>query len=148
MLSTTLVLHPRYKLRYFEKQEFDKEWINAAEKIVKDKFKRRYSDYVVSKTPAPRSSTTRKKAHHHNDDSESGHSILSSGMSSDEDEFLSELDRYLSTPRIKDVEDPLGWWYGNRGTYPRLWRMARDYLTIPGTFEPSITYPLIIYCSF
>jgi hypothetical protein len=53
-------------------------------------------------------------------------------MSSDDEETMSELDRYLATGRIKDVKDPLAWWYENRGSYPRLWRMARDYLTIPG----------------
>ena len=54
---------------------------------------------------------------------------------------MSELDRYLSTARIKDVKDPLFWWYENRGTYPRLWRMARDYLTIPGKYSLFYSLP-------
>jgi hypothetical protein len=57
----------------------------------------------------------------------------SSDMSSDDADTMNELDRYLATHRIKDVKDPLAWWYENRGSYPRLWQMARDYLTIPGT---------------
>lgn len=146
MFSTTIVLHPRYKLRYFEKQEFDEGWIKAAEKIVIDEFKRRYSDYVIPKKLAPRSVATKKKATRRNNDSESDHEIFSSGMSSDEDEFVSELDRYLSAPRVKDVEDPLAWWYGNRGTYPRLWRMARDYLTIPGVCKLNFSSTSILTC--
>jgi hypothetical protein len=56
-----------------------------------------------------------------------------SDSSSDEAEFINEVDRYLSTRRIKDVSDPLRWWVENRGAYPCLSRMAKDYLTIPGT---------------
>ena len=47
--------------------------------------------------------------------------------SSDDD----ELQRYLATD-IEDVKDPLMWWHQRRKTFPRLSRMARDYLTIPG----------------
>ena len=59
--------------------------------------------------------------------------------SSEEEDFMTKLDRYLSTARVKDIDDPLSWWYENRGTYPRLWRMARDYLTIPGMWYKSLT---------
>lgn len=54
--------------------------------------------------------------------------------SSDEEEFADELDRYLSSGRIKAVDDPLKWWHENQGSYPRLSRMAKDFLTIPGQF--------------
>ena len=42
-----------------------------------------------------------------------------------------ELDRYLSTDP-EHVTDAIAWWYGKRSVYPRLHRMALDYLTIPG----------------
>jgi hypothetical protein len=46
-------------------------------------------------------------------------------------ELRDELDRYLSTdPEM--MEDVLIWWHENRATFPRLSRMALDYLTIPG----------------
>lgn len=45
---------------------------------------------------------------------------------------MTELDHYLKSPRIKGIKEPLQWWFDNRGTYPRLSRMARDFLTIPG----------------
>ena len=47
---------------------------------------------------------------------------------------MMELDHYLKSGQIKDVKDPLQWWFDNRGSYPRLSRMARDFLTIPGEF--------------
>lgn len=48
-------------------------------------------------------------------------------------ELRSELDAFLSTDP-EYVEDVLTWWYEKRTTYPRLSRMALDYLTIPGTY--------------
>ena len=47
---------------------------------------------------------------------------------------MNELDHYLKSARVKDVRDPLKWWFDNQRSYPRLSCMARDYLTIPGKF--------------
>ena len=41
-----------------------------------------------------------------------------------------ELQRYLAAD-VEDVKDGLMWWYDKRATFPRLSRMARDYLSIP-----------------
>lgn len=46
-------------------------------------------------------------------------------------ELCDELDRYLSTDP-EHVTDPIAWWYDRKTTFPRLHRMALDYLTIPG----------------
>ena len=53
---------------------------------------------------------------------------------------LSELERYLSTRSDPTVSDPLAWWHDRRTMYPRLSRMALDYLTVPGAFNslPSL----------
>lgn len=45
-----------------------------------------------------------------------------------------ELEKYLAAP-LEQVEDPLAWWIKNRHLYPRLSRMALDYLSIPGEFR-------------
>jgi hypothetical protein len=45
----------------------------------------------------------------------------------------SELERYLGTDTIP-VDDALLWWFENKHVYPRLSRMAFDYLTIPGEY--------------
>jgi hypothetical protein len=49
-------------------------------------------------------------------------------------ELRDELDRYLSTDP-EHVTDAFAWWYEKRSVYPRLHRMALDYLTIPGKFS-------------
>jgi hypothetical protein len=48
-------------------------------------------------------------------------------------ELRDELDQYLSMdPEHVSAKDVFSWWYERRGAYPRLHRMALDYLTIPG----------------
>lgn len=44
------------------------------------------------------------------------------------------------------VPNPVQWWYENRATYPRLYRMALDYLTIPGKY--SICGDRALPCSY
>jgi hAT family C-terminal dimerisation region len=44
-----------------------------------------------------------------------------------------ELQTYLASPVDPSVRDALMWWYNHRFEYPRLSRMARDYLSIPPT---------------
>lgn len=48
-----------------------------------------------------------------------------------------ELDRYLAMD-VEDMKDGLMWWYERRTTFPRLSRMARDYLSIPGKYPSSL----------
>ena len=54
---------------------------------------------------------------------------------------LDELQRYLAMD-VEDVKDALMWWYERRTAFPRLSRMARDYLSIPGKFYFSISWSL------
>ena len=58
-----------------------------------------------------------------------------------------ELERYLSTDP-EHVSNVLAWWYERRAVYPRLHRMALDYLTIPGVWHPtSLKYLTNSRCS-
>src|SRR6266487_279862 len=51
-------------------------------------------------------------------------------------DLRNELQRYLSMD-VEHVEDVLAWWYERRASFPRLSRMARNYLSIPGRFANS-----------
>jgi len=44
----------------------------------------------------------------------------------------SELDDYLTTS-VENVVDPLKWWWEKRRVFPKLSRMALDFLSIPGS---------------
>lgn len=39
------VLHPSYKLQYFENANWDQEWIETAREIVINEYERRYAQY-------------------------------------------------------------------------------------------------------
>lgn len=57
-----------------------------------------------------------------------------------------ELERYLST-NPEHVGDVLVWWHEHKHIYPRLYRMALDYLSIPGMFSScSSPFCLLIMC--
>ena len=47
-------------------------------------------------------------------------------------ELRGELDRFLNSD-CEHAPDALAWWHDQRETYPRLSRMAVDYLSIPAT---------------
>ena len=47
-----------------------------------------------------------------------------------------ELRRYLQSD-LEDIKDAVAWWHEHRSTYPRLSRMALDYLAIPGKSNES-----------
>lgn len=62
---------------------------------------------------------------------------------------LDEVELYLSTgPETLKYMDhgqeksfmPLEWWVNHRGTYPRLSRMALDYLSVPGEFLTTFIF--------
>ena len=120
------------------------------EEILQEEFKRNYEEYLPRKTKASGPQTSKKAVRiiysnlfclfksfqSRNNDSNDPES---SSSSSDEEEFADELDRYLTSGRIKGVDDPIQWWHENQVSYPHLSRMAKDYLTIPGR------YSLIIY---
>ena len=50
-----------------------------------------------------------------------------------------ELVRYLAAD-VEHTHDVLAWWHEHRTTYPRLSRMAFDYLSIPGSFLSESCY--------
>ena len=45
-------------------------------------------------------------------------------------EAANELDEYLMQP-LEKVRDPISWWWDHRALYPKLSKMAFDYLSIP-----------------
>ena len=52
----------------------------------------------------------------------------------DAKELQDELDMFLSTNRDLNAKDGLRWWHDHKHHYPHLYRMALDYLLIPGKY--------------
>ena len=119
--------------------------MKMVDEIVREEFKRNYEEYRL-RNPKTSQSLKGKVSIYiyyyyfavsrffqsHNDELDDSESPSSS---SNEEEFADKLDRYISSGRIKGVKDPIRWWHENQASYPRLSRMAKDYLTIPGQYS-------------
>ncbi|KAF5329839.1 hypothetical protein D9611_013421 [Ephemerocybe angulata] len=137
-----MILHPRYKLQYFHNRRWETDWIEIAEEILRDEYKCLYGSLQVDDSanatssgfdPGPGPSTS-SGMHEPNMFDEpppadpGAHSLVN-------DDSASEIDHYL----VRDVDskcvDALAWWATpeNKCRYPRLSRMALDYLSIPAT---------------
>jgi len=123
-----MVLHPRHKLAYFRSAGWKEKWVKAAEKLVRDRFKCDYPELETEDAGGSDSEDSVQLV------SPSGNifdnllslaPLKSSGV-------VDEIGLYLSV-ETENVMDPIKWWCEKRKTYPRLSRMALDYLTIPAT---------------
>ena len=130
MANGCAVLHPQLKLKYFTQHGWTKKWVETAEEIVRDEFAKYnteatttvrehfdpvcYVDNCLSQTtPLVKSDTV---------------DLLDIPM--DDIADTNELDEYLAKP-LEKVRDPIGWWWDHRACYPKLSKMAFDYLSIP-----------------
>lgn len=139
-----LVLHPRYKLEYFAQQDWELSWIAKARELCIEIYSTKYSTAMVPLAPAVLSSAWSSSV---------SNCLLLLAINSSTylsvqfenifDDMMappasvpyvsaeSEIEIYLSLP-TEYTADALRWWHDRQATYPRLFRMARDYLTIPG----------------
>jgi hypothetical protein len=58
---------------------------------------------------------------------------------SDDEGDADELNTYFDAPRVPLHTDPVQWWYARKAEYPRLYRFARDIMSIPVSFSYSST---------
>jgi hypothetical protein len=130
--SHLAVLHPRHKLSYFKRTNWEDAWIRTAEKIVRTEFDCSYATdgEVELVSTAGKSNVSVSRS----DNIFDGLAALAAPA---ENELCDDLHRYLNAD-VEDVRDPIAWWQGKRTAFPKLSRMALDYLTIPGTFQGLI----------
>ena len=115
-----MVMHPGLKLQYFRELEWQKDWLEVAEELVRNEYRDNYEKETSSVKPTQRT----KRVSFGN---------ISVAVPADGN----ELDMYLSsaTELIDEDADPgaaLKWWTMKRHIYPNLHRMALDYLSVPG----------------
>ena len=114
-----MVLHPGMKLEYFKQHEWETDWIEEAEDLVRRIYDASYN--IDTNKPATSEVTTPLTE-----------DFLDFGnLSVPTAARTHEIDDYLRLA-VENVTDPLQWWNNNRFLYPNLSRMARDYLCIPG----------------
>jgi hypothetical protein len=104
-VTVALVLHPGLKLEYFRQHEWEEDWIEQAENMVREEYIGSYENGgAMAKAAEP--SNTLSKA------SISGGMAEFANISIDPKTApkLSEIDEYLCLP-VENVVDPLKWWY-------------------------------------
>ena len=122
-------LDPRYKVWIFEKHTdlFGEDWVEDCRKALVDTLSTEYDDGDITIT---------------------GVTIPSKWASGVEDDWEREMKAMLPDDDVTGITaneefamylaearnrmDPLDWWKINAGRFPRLAKMARDYLAIPG----------------
>jgi hypothetical protein len=124
------VLDPRYKLSIFESYAdlFGKDWIDDCKKALVETLEKKYdvdNEVVITASNVP----SKRPASEMDDRDREMQAMLPdddvTGVSAEE-----EFATYLAEARNK--MDPLDWWRINVGQFPRLAKMARDFLAIPG----------------
>jgi len=96
---SSIVIDPRFKLYYYQKQEWEQCYIDAAKKIFTDTFENFYQDNVDA-------ANNREKA---NDESDFLFNIL--GVNNNNE--YNEAEAYLQQPVTSIRTDPLQWWKVN-----------------------------------
>ena len=107
------------KLKYFQQRHWAQDWIETAETIVQEEFKK----YDTHPTLGPILSVPEV------DDIEATTNFLNIPMDSLKE--INELDNYISQA-IEKVTDPIKWWWDHWKVFPKLSAMAFDFLSVPG----------------
>ncbi|KAF7348841.1 Dimer-Tnp-hAT domain-containing protein [Mycena venus] len=131
------LLHPNYKLNYFRARKWEKAWIDTATDLVCEEFDAHYASAADNDD---------------GDGADAASDVVS--MSSSQVEFddatnwlediplpnvshvADELEEYLAQPTERTRVNLLCWWWEKCHVWPRLSRMALDYLCIPATSTP------------
>ena len=105
-------------------QEWELEWVEEAERLARTEYARSYNradSPVAGEVPEDAQDDVVV-------DGEFDFGDISLGKRmADRD----ELDEYLAQP-VEHVADALMWWRNKRHVFPKLSKMAADYLSIPG----------------
>ncbi|KAF5377290.1 hypothetical protein D9615_006461 [Tricholomella constricta] len=122
----TMILHPSFKLRYFESMGWDVEWIDTAREIIETEFARSYTG-KYSLTPTAEHATKPKSQLPTNI-----FDTLPAFSGARAQPIVDELAAYLAQP-TENIVDALKWWVAKKTIWRNLARMALDYLSIPAT---------------
>lgn len=135
------VLHPGLKTHYFEREKWEADWIAAAIEFTREEFDTHYAALPVTTSNTTASNNQNTVVVNATSNTNYGNfanvSVIPTAPI-----VRDEIGDYLRADLI-NTEDPLMWWYDNRALYPRLSRMAQDYLSIPRTYIMFLPSPPI-----
>ena len=143
-----LALHPALRWRWFEKQwKYRSDWVNNAKRKVQEVWDHEYRDredgltrMVPARGACEEPPPKRQRLHLNSFQqfSEGGRERPTSQDSSENDDPYDSFDfddEYEEWQQTKDktdpvCTDPIAYWHEKRIRYPRLSRMALDFLTV------------------
>lgn len=94
-------MDPRIKLKYYENQEWEQEYIDVAKNILIDKYNECYFNPNTATTTDIAAATS---SH------ENIFSTFSFGISYNNNQKEDELEEYFRKPPVNSQTDPLQWW--------------------------------------
>lgn len=131
--GVVLILDPRHKLESFDKTPWGKSLKDASYKLFEEILRTDYNEDNLQE------SSNNEEPVDSNSDSDEEYNKQMKLLygSRKKEEWRTELSNYLSIERASMDEDILEWWSTNAKSFPRLARMARDYLAICASSVPS-----------
>ena len=141
LLDLASLLDPRFRTKYMEKEKVEQVLSRAVEEIMA---LTRAQDTLSGAAGGAEGAT---EAEHVPTPEEKRKKTLasffkrqkSSSSSSplSEEDIRMELTVYLQTTEVESDADPLDWWRCHQTNFPRIAKLARQYLCIPATSAPS-----------
>ena len=132
---TAVALHPAYRWGWFEQawaQHLD--WVRSAKRMVQRVWDEKYRDLDIATSSNDEPLAKRQKRWYNTFEEHCEESRANSIQAEaiDIDPFDDEYDKWQTRPENNDraVRDPISYWHERRLQYPRLSRMALDFLTI------------------
>ncbi|KID81808.1 HAT dimerization [Metarhizium guizhouense ARSEF 977] len=140
---SALALHPAFRWGYFENEWKDNtKWVTKAKQMVREVWETEYRHLQVVPSPVVHEPVAKRQRKYYNPFQAycertrpvSGCNTVKEEVCSPAgiDEDVDELELWQSSreDRDSDVRDPIAYWHERRRRYPRLSRMALDFLTI------------------
>lgn len=132
---TAVALHPAYRQGWFEQSwAHNPDWIRTAKRMVQQVWDEAYRDLdvVISSNDEPAAKRHKLYYNAFEEHCEQSRIDLIQPDVLDDDPFNDEYVRWQSSHESSDkaIRDPISYWHEKRLQYPRLSRMALDFLTI------------------
>lgn len=144
MLDIASLLDPRFRTKYMDKEKVERVLSRAVEEIVplikaqQDTLSGAAGAAAAEAEPVPPPEEKRKKTLTSFFKRQS--TTSSSTLTLPEEESIRmELTVYLQTTEADSDTDPLDWWRCHQTNFPRIAKLAQQYLCIPATSAPSET---------
>jgi hypothetical protein len=130
--AASVILHPRYNMKYLEAQWSNKpQWLESAKEAVQDLWERHYKEQPISVAISPKKAPNSSRRlncveeYRERGIAKANEAVVTRAVTDD------EFDRYCKQDRV-ETHAPIEWWQTTGySLYPRLAQMAIDILSIP-----------------